>query len=691
MKEKNTIKLKANIFFPQNFEQNKIKKTQLSFNQLLPEKKNKNVSSLNKKLSLKTPVNKINRNFFDQNNLNFAFNENIPNPLIKSHEFQSKNNKISSVFISGNLKNKKYKIKNSKEDISNHILEKKSRNSSENNKYKNFKYPINIVNLHMNLTNHQEKENNNNFTNSMPISNIHIFPKLNKLDSFKHHKNHSLYGMDFFKIKYELGIENKKEIVIKKIESNSFIPKIKLKPIEKNHDNILSDKLNLNENKNASSEKILINFNKIKMNSSPNKNKNKENNVLNEKNLNIKEKELIKTTEDKNEIINNNKNDNINKNENIKKNENIDDNITLEKKEKEEPKQENINIISFVNDLFSQKIPSKKNISCINLSNPNSQQDREKIIIEKKTSDDLILKILNGTIKNYYFLTQAGKNEEGPKINQDSILEILNINNNNNFSIFGVFDGHGNEGHLISQFIVKTMKNILLNDEKLKQISKNTNEIYSYIKENNYEFIRDLISKSENLLFNDYEEESKYSGTTCNLVIIIGKKVICANIGDSRAFMIKNHKTIIELSSDQKPDNPSEKERIESKGGEIRQYIENNEPIGPMRVFKKNENYPGIAMARSIGDKLADLIGVISEPEIKEFDIDINCKYIICGSDGIFEFLTNEKIAHIINKYYKKNDPKECCDVIIKKSVELWNKYDTVVDDHSIIIIFFNQ
>ena len=690
MKEKNTIKLKANIFFPQNFEQNKIKKTQLSFNQLLPEKKNKNVSSLNKKLSLKTPVNKINRNFFDQNNLNFAFNENIPNPLIKSHEFQSKNNKISSVFISGNLKNKKYKIKNSKEDISNHILEKKSRNSSENNKYKNFKYPINIVNLHMNLTNHQEKENNNNFTNSMPISNIHIFPKLNKLDSFKHHKNHSLYGMDFFKIKYELGIENKKEIVIKKIESNSFIPKIKLKPIEKNHDNILSDKLNLNEN-NASSEKILINFNKIKMNSSPNKNKNKENNVLNEKNLNIKEKELIKTTEDKNEIINNNKNNNVNKNENTKKNENIDDNITLEKKEKEEPKQENINIISFVNDLFSQKIPSKKNISCINLSNPNSQQDREKIILEKKTSDDLFLKNLNGTIKNYYFLTQAGKSEEGPKINQDSILEILNINNNNNFSIFGVFDGHGNEGHLISQFIVKTMKNILLNDEKLKQISKNTNEIYSYLKENNYEFIRDLISKSENLLFNDYEEESKYSGTTCNLVIIIGKKVICANIGDSRAFMIKNHKTIIELSSDQKPDNPSEKERIESKGGEIRQYIENNEPIGPMRVFKKNENYPGIAMARSIGDKLADLIGVISEPEIKEFDIDINCKYIICGSDGIFEFLTNEKIAHIINKYYKKNDPKECCDVIIKKSVELWNKYDTVVDDHSIIIIFFNQ
>ena len=133
--------------------------------------------------------------------------------------------------------------------------------------------------------------------------------------------------------------------------------------------------------------------------------------------------------------------------------------------------------------------------------------------------------------------------------------------------------------------------------------------------------------------------------------------------------MIKNHKTVIELSSDQKPDNPNEKERIESKGGEIRQLIENNEPIGPMRVFKKNEDYPGIAMARSIGDKLADIIGVISDPEIKEFDIDLNCKYVFAGSDGIFEFLTNEKIAHIINKYYKKNEPKECCNTIVKKKV----------------------
>ena len=74
-----------------------------------------------------------------------------------------------------------------------------------------------------------------------------------------------------------------------------------------------------------------------------------------------------------------------------------------------------------------------------------------------------------------------------------------------------------------------------------------------------------------------------------------------------------------------------------------------------------------------------------------EFDIDINCKYIICGSDGIFEFLTNEKIAHIINKYYKKNEPKECCNTIVKKSIELWSKYDTVIDDNSIILIFFNQ
>ena len=37
-------------------------------------------------------------------------------------------------------------------------------------------------------------------------------------------------------------------------------------------------------------------------------------------------------------------------------------------------------------------------------------------------------------------------------------------------------------------------------------------------------------------------------------------------------------------------------------------------PAGPARVWLKHENIPGLAMARSIGDRIAAQVGVIAEP-----------------------------------------------------------------------------
>lgn len=40
-----------------------------------------------------------------------------------------------------------------------------------------------------------------------------------------------------------------------------------------------------------------------------------------------------------------------------------------------------------------------------------------------------------------------------------------------------------------------------------------------------------------------------------------------------------------------------------------------------MRVWKKEENIPGIAMSRSLGDDVATSLGVTWQSEIKEFHI----------------------------------------------------------------------
>ena len=43
--------------------------------------------------------------------------------------------------------------------------------------------------------------------------------------------------------------------------------------------------------------------------------------------------------------------------------------------------------------------------------------------------------------------------------------------------------------------------------------------------------------------------------------------------------------------------------------------------IGPLRVWLHETDIPGLAMTRSLGDGVAATVGVICEPEIKEFGL----------------------------------------------------------------------
>jgi hypothetical protein len=69
------------------------------------------------------------------------------------------------------------------------------------------------------------------------------------------------------------------------------------------------------------------------------------------------------------------------------------------------------------------------------------------------------------------------------------------------------------------------------------------------------------------------------------------------------------------LSNDHKGEDIQEKRRIEISGGRVDQYKEQDGTRnGPMRVWLKYDDIPGLAMTRSIGDTIATKIGVISEP-----------------------------------------------------------------------------
>ncbi len=56
-------------------------------------------------------------------------------------------------------------------------------------------------------------------------------------------------------------------------------------------------------------------------------------------------------------------------------------------------------------------------------------------------------------------------------------------------------------------------------------------------------------------------------------------------------------------------------------------------------------------MARSFGDLVAASVGVSPEPEVLDFELDSDDKFIVIASDGVWEFLSNEQVflPHLFN------------------------------------------
>ena len=272
-----------------------------------------------------------------------------------------------------------------------------------------------------------------------------------------------------------------------------------------------------------------------------------------------------------------------------------------------------------------------------------------------------------------------GTKNQVPKINQDSYIAITNVSNQKNIKIFGVFDGHGENGYEISKMVSNYFT------EYYEKFYQNFSQTTPESIKNSYESI-DIKLK---LSYTENKLDILRSGTTSNIVIIEPSKIICSNLGDSRAILIDQLNNIHELSTDDTPEIPSEKERILNAGGEVSRVDWCD--FGPFRVWFKGKNFPGLAMSRSLGDLEAEKVGVISEPRFKEVDCEnLNVKFIVVATDGIWEFLSNEKVKNIILPFYKNDDVKGANKKLVEVAKKFWEVNNKMgVDDITSIIIFY--
>ena len=287
----------------------------------------------------------------------------------------------------------------------------------------------------------------------------------------------------------------------------------------------------------------------------------------------------------------------------------------------------------------------------------------------------------NQTIKKHIKISSCTKAGcKGPgivKTNQDAFFIKENFLKNNEYFYIGVCDGHGEFGHVVSNFVI--------------------NKLPAYIKDLSNESITSAFKKVNKEIYGNTKLDSSMSGTTVVSIVLTPNNIQCVNLGDSRAALFKYDNGIYyckNLSRDHKPAEADEARRIDLSGGRIKRcYDEDHKRfVGPDRVWMKNKDEPGLAMTRSLGDKIAHNIGVSDEPEFKTFTYDGTEKYIIIASDGLWEYVSGDQCISIVKPFYEEGlDAQEAALALVKEAFRRWKRKEVAIDDITVVVIFFYQ
>ncbi|XP_058770917.1 uncharacterized protein LOC131644435 isoform X2 [Vicia villosa] len=191
------------------------------------------------------------------------------------------------------------------------------------------------------------------------------------------------------------------------------------------------------------------------------------------------------------------------------------------------------------------------------------------------------------------------------------------------------------------------------------------------------------------------EEASRnnlHSGSTATVVLVADDKFLVANIGDSKAFLCSEnfqspkeakdsllklyrqterdgsvsvwdrekyrlasshglaHFAVKELTSDHHPDREDERTRVEAAGGRVLNWG------GLPRVNGQ------LAITRAIGDVLFKSYGVISAPEVTDWQpLTANDSYLVAASDGVFEKLSVQNVCDLLWEVHRFRDMRSEC------------------------------
>ena len=220
----------------------------------------------------------------------------------------------------------------------------------------------------------------------------------------------------------------------------------------------------------------------------------------------------------------------------------------------------------------------------------------------------------------------------------------------------GMFDGNGKEGEQLSDFCV-----VELNDFFLSSASKYESAPMKFL-EDALEYINKRIRDPNTFI------DILNSGCSCCIALLHNKDLYIANLGYARAVLgtyqnlvsmlspnakttesrdflreisklrknILNEEPIpIQLTCDHTTENQEEFLRIIRNHGYPQKLDKNGKSAGHYYIYKHYSNIPGLFVTRSIGNTIAEDIGVNSIPYFAKHTLQEDDKFLVIASEGI--------------------------------------------------------
>ncbi|CAL1532707.1 unnamed protein product [Lymnaea stagnalis] len=254
---------------------------------------------------------------------------------------------------------------------------------------------------------------------------------------------------------------------------------------------------------------------------------------------------------------------------------------------------------------------------------------------------------------------------QGRRKTMEDRFNSITHNFENNHSVYAVFDGHGGEfaaeyieEQLFSSIRKEFIQGSFQNDpDMVKQV------LTSLIRTVDAQLVclsRDRMDLSGITYISAYKSSS-------------GHHITVANIGDSRAVMCDCQGKVLALSTDHKPSDPKEQQRIVDAGG----FVTFN---GVWRVAGV------LATSRAFGDyPLKQRKFVTVEPEFRVFNIkESKPHFIILATDGLWDVFSNEDAVQFIRE--RLDEPH-----FGAKSLALQAYYRGSLDNITVMVINFKR